>query len=70
MISEYVGDRRSGINQAVSEDIGSVFKGKTMVQLQSLEEKIRDKLKGGEGIDIGQWLTQSVSSAAGHCWFL
>lgn len=53
--TEYVGDRRSGINQAVSEDIGNVFKGKTMVQLQSLEEKIRDKLKGGEGIDIGYW---------------
>ncbi|GFO45316.1 Cactin-like [Plakobranchus ocellatus] len=52
---EYVGDRRDGINQAVTSEIGDVFKGKTTNQLKLLEKQIKSKLNGGEGIDIGYW---------------
>lgn len=52
---EYIGDRRDGINQAVSSEIGDVFKGKTTNQLKLLEKQIKDKLSGGEGIDVGYW---------------
>ncbi|XP_013403092.1 cactin [Lingula anatina] len=51
----YVGDRREGINQAVSSDVSSVFKGKTHNQLLLLKEQIKKKLKGGEGVDVGYW---------------
>jgi len=46
-------DRRAGINEAVSEEVVSVFKGKTTKQLQLLEEQMRRKLAGGEGVDVG-----------------
>ncbi|CAL1542037.1 unnamed protein product [Lymnaea stagnalis] len=52
---EYIGDRRDGINQAVTSEIGDIFKGKTTNQLKLLEKQIKDKLSGGEGIDIGYW---------------
>ncbi|XP_041368243.1 cactin-like [Gigantopelta aegis] len=52
---EYIGDRREGINQAVTSEVSDVFKGKTTNQLRLLEDQIKDKLKGGEGIDIGYW---------------
>lgn len=48
-------DRRDGINEAVSEEVVSVFKGKTTVQLQLLEEQMKKKLVGGEGVDVGYW---------------
>jgi len=48
-------NRREGINQAVSQDVSVVFKGKTYSQLQMLEASIKEKLKGGEGIDVGYW---------------
>jgi len=48
-------NRREGINQAVSQDVSVVFKGKTYSQLQLLEKSIKEKLKGGEGIDVGYW---------------
>ena len=46
-------DRREGINESVNSEVGSIFKGKTTNQLQILEEQIKQKLKGGEGVDIG-----------------
>ncbi|BFZ01693.1 hypothetical protein BsWGS_04732 [Bradybaena similaris] len=52
---EYIGDRRDGINQAVTSEIGDIFKGKTTNQLKLLEKQIKDKLNGGEGIDVGYW---------------
>ncbi|KAK2156039.1 hypothetical protein LSH36_223g02000 [Paralvinella palmiformis] len=51
----YIGERRSGINTSVTEDVNSVFKGKSLIQLGLLEEQIKNKLKGGEGVDIGYW---------------
>jgi len=50
---DYVGDRRSGINQAVVDEVQSVFRGKTLQQLELLEKTIRNKLHGGEGVDVG-----------------
>ncbi|XP_059163412.1 splicing factor Cactin-like [Physella acuta] len=52
---EFIGDRRDGINQAVTSEIGDIFKGKTTNQLKLLEKQIKDKLSGGEGIDVGYW---------------
>ena len=51
--ADYVGDRRSGINQAVVDEVQSVFRGKTLQQLELLEKTIRNKLHGGEGVDVG-----------------
>lgn len=48
-------DRREGINEAVNEEVVSVFKGKTTKQLQLLEEQMKKKLEGGEGVDVGYW---------------
>ncbi|XP_067927934.1 splicing factor Cactin-like [Watersipora subatra] len=48
-------DRREGIHTAVSSDVDSVFKGKTLKQLSILQDQIRSKLKGGEGVDVGYW---------------
>lgn len=55
MIVGYIGDRRSGINTAVTGDIQGIFKGKTLSQLAMLEDNIRQKLRGGEGVDISYW---------------
>uniref|UniRef100_A0A8C6WNM0 Splicing factor Cactin n=1 Tax=Neogobius melanostomus TaxID=47308 RepID=A0A8C6WNM0_9GOBI len=50
------GDRREGINTAVSTDVQSVFKGKTYSQLQALHLNIESKIKsGGSNLDIGYW---------------
>lgn len=54
-IADFVGDRRSGINQAVVDEVQSVFRGKTLQQLELLEKTIRNKLHGGEGVDVGYW---------------
>ncbi|ESO04409.1 hypothetical protein HELRODRAFT_154769 [Helobdella robusta] len=48
-------DRRSSIHPAVMGDLANVFKGQSLSQLNQLEQQIKDKLKGGEGIDIGYW---------------
>ena len=53
--AEFVG-RREGINPAVNAEVGDIFKGKTTNQLRLLEQQIRDKLSGGEGIDVGRLL--------------
>ena len=52
--TDYVGDRRSGINTSVNEDVNSVFKDKTLAQLHLLEDSIKKKLRGGEGVDVGK----------------
>jgi len=52
-LSDFIGDRRSGINQAVVDEVQSVFRGKTLQQLELLEKTIRNKLHGGEGVDVG-----------------
>ncbi|CAN9503398.1 unnamed protein product [Ophioblennius macclurei] len=50
------GDRREGINTAVSTDVQSVFKGKTYSQLQALHIEIETKIRaGGSNLDIGYW---------------
>ncbi|XP_038126493.1 cactin [Cyprinodon tularosa] len=50
------GDRREGINTAVSTDVQSVFKGKTYSQLQALHLNIEGKIRaGGSNLDIGYW---------------
>ena len=55
-LSDYIGERRSGIHTAVSQDVDKVFKGKTLSQLEMLEQSIKKKLKGGEGVDVGKRL--------------
>uniref|UniRef100_H3DD03 Splicing factor Cactin n=1 Tax=Tetraodon nigroviridis TaxID=99883 RepID=H3DD03_TETNG len=50
------GDRREGINTAVSTDVQTVFKGKTYGQLQALHLNIETKIRGGgSNLDIGYW---------------
>ncbi|TWW72657.1 Cactin [Takifugu flavidus] len=50
------GDRREGINTAVSTDVQTVFKGKTYGQLQALHLNIESKIRsGGSNLDIGYW---------------
>ncbi|XP_044074210.1 cactin [Siniperca chuatsi] len=50
------GDRRDGINTAVSTDVQTVFKGKTYSQLQALHLNIESKIRaGGSNLDIGYW---------------
>ncbi|XP_018532463.1 splicing factor Cactin [Lates calcarifer] len=50
------GDRREGINTAVSTDVQTVFKGKTYSQLQALHLNIESKIRaGGSNLDIGYW---------------
>ncbi|KAM9349791.1 splicing factor Cactin [Symphorus nematophorus] len=50
------GDRREGINTAVSTDVQTVFKGKTYSQLQALHVNIESKIRaGGSNLDIGYW---------------
>lgn len=52
----FVGERRSGINQSVEDDVNKIFRGKTMAQLGLLEQQIQKKLQGGEGIDVGTYI--------------
>ncbi|XP_070701800.1 splicing factor Cactin [Pempheris klunzingeri] len=50
------GDRREGINTAVSIDVQTVFKGKTYSQLQALHLNIESKIRaGGSNLDVGYW---------------
>ena len=51
---DYIGERRSGIHTAVSTDVDKVFKGKSLSQLELLEDSIKKKLRGGEGVDVGE----------------
>lgn len=54
-------DRRERINESVSHEVQSIFKGKTTNQLLLLEEQIKKKLQGGEGVDVGQWMRDRKS---------
>jgi len=38
--------RSEGIHTAVSSDVESIFKGKTLKQLSLLEDQVKKKLKG------------------------
>lgn len=56
LFSKSSGDRREGINTAVSTDVQTVFKGKTYSQLQALHLNIETKIRaGGSNLDIGYW---------------
>ncbi|XP_033749673.1 cactin-like [Pecten maximus] len=48
-------DRREGINESVNVEVAGIFKGKTTNQLVALEVQMKNKLKGGEGVDVGYW---------------
>ena len=52
--TDLVGERRAGINTSVMDDVATVFKGKSLSQLSILEKSIMDKVKGGEGVDVGE----------------
>ena len=55
-IYEAAMERREGINKAVARDVQSVFKGKTVEQLDMLQKSIEKKLRErAEGVDIGYW---------------
>lgn len=43
------------MNEAVNDEVVSVFKGKTTKQLLLLEEQMKKKLEGGEGVDVGKY---------------
>ena len=56
-----LGERRTGINASVMDDVATVFKGKTLGQLSILEKSIQDKVKGGEGVDVGKYFVLLLS---------
>ena len=51
-----MGERRSGINPSVVDDVVNIFKGKTLAQLKGLQQSIQAKLDGGEGVDVGEYI--------------
>lgn len=49
-------DRSSGLNQLVAKDVEKIFKGKTLRQLEILNDEITQKLQApSEGVDTGYW---------------
>jgi len=49
-------ERREGINKTVQTDVHSIFKGKSVEQLEQLQKHIEAKLEArAEGLDIGYW---------------
>uniref|UniRef100_G3MTM4 Splicing factor Cactin n=1 Tax=Amblyomma maculatum TaxID=34609 RepID=G3MTM4_AMBMU len=57
-VDALVGERREGINAAVSQDVVEVFKGKTPGQLQALYEQIERRIHAKEeGLDVPYWET-------------
>lgn len=53
--------RREGIHESVARDVTSLFKGKTVSQLEALQLQIQEKITGKpEGVDVGYW--ESLSS--------
>ncbi|KAK8767058.1 hypothetical protein V5799_006170 [Amblyomma americanum] len=57
-VDALVGERREGINAAVSQDVVEVFKGKTPGQLQALYEQIERRIHSKEeGLDVPYWET-------------
>ena len=67
-MSDFIGERRTGINQSVTDDVANVFKGKTMSQLSMLHEQIKKKLKGGEGVDVGEWRAEPINSTVQYIY--
>ncbi|XKL67538.1 hypothetical protein PGB90_003029 [Kerria lacca] len=54
--AEFEAGRREGIHHAVTKDVISIFRGKSVSQLESLQKQIRGKITSGEkGIDVGYW---------------
>ncbi|KAH8039957.1 hypothetical protein HPB51_009213 [Rhipicephalus microplus] len=52
-VDALVGERREGINAAVSQDVVEVFKGKTPGQLQALYQQIDQRIRSKEeGLDV------------------
>uniref|UniRef100_A0A224Y2L4 Splicing factor Cactin n=1 Tax=Rhipicephalus zambeziensis TaxID=60191 RepID=A0A224Y2L4_9ACAR len=57
-VDALVGERREGINAAVSQDVVEVFKGKTPGQLQALYQQIDQRIRSKEeGLDVPYWET-------------
>lgn len=57
-VDALVGERREGINAAVSQDVVEVFKGKTPGQLQALYQQIEQRIHAKqEGLDVPYWET-------------
>jgi hypothetical protein len=52
---EHAGDRREGMNQAVMQDVASLFRGKSTEQLLELEACIKAKISRETGIDVDYW---------------
>lgn len=52
---EHAGDRREGMNQAVMQDVASLFRGKSTEQLVELEQSIKAKISNETGIDVDYW---------------
>jgi len=49
-------ERREGINKTVQTDVQQIFKGKSVEQLELLQNQIESKLQErAEGLDIGYW---------------
>ncbi|KAK7580577.1 hypothetical protein V9T40_001206 [Parthenolecanium corni] len=54
--SEFDVGRRDGINSSVTADVVSIFRGKSVSQLDSLRKQIEAKIDSREkGVDIGYW---------------
>jgi hypothetical protein len=48
--------RREGIHPSVAKEVASVFKGKTVAQLEAMWLQIKRKISGKpQGVDIGYW---------------
>lgn len=48
--------RRDGINSSVTADVVSIFRGKSVSQLDALRKQIESKIASGEkGVDVGYW---------------
>ncbi|GMS84633.1 hypothetical protein PENTCL1PPCAC_6808, partial [Pristionchus entomophagus] len=49
---------RSTVHSAVSKDVSNIFKGKTMSELETLENEMKRKMGGGgAGTDLSYWST-------------
>ncbi|GMT15106.1 hypothetical protein PFISCL1PPCAC_6403, partial [Pristionchus fissidentatus] len=49
---------RASVHSAVSKDVGNIFKGKNMSELETLEAQMKKKMEGGgAGTDTSYWST-------------
>lgn len=57
-VDHQIGERREGINAAVSAEVVEVFRGKTPTQLQALYQQIQRRIHSKEeGLDVPYWET-------------